>query len=166
MAEKTAKAPSVTHHLFRLQRNVNGFFCPDSRIHLIGGLRPQAKYPAGVGLTPALKRALLGGTIIDVNGTVTQEELEGKTVVTGAGPAAKSITQALAEAGHVIETKLPITEVEVDAMSRSELLDYVKKNKINLNQYNGSLNNKSATEEWRDALKVHLGFIELPTEKE
>ena len=61
--------------LIRLGRGYNGFYCAETRFHLMGGMKPQDVYPADRPLSDAIKRGLRGGTLVDVNRVIPLEEL-------------------------------------------------------------------------------------------
>jgi len=64
----------VVRHLIALGKGYNGFFCPESRFHLMGGMKPQDYYPVGIPLSKAVKVGLRTGTLVDVNGTIDPNE--------------------------------------------------------------------------------------------
>lgn len=64
----------VVRHLIALGKGYNGFFCPESRFHLMGGMKPQDYYPVGIPLSKAVKVGLRTGTLVDVNGTIDPSE--------------------------------------------------------------------------------------------
>ncbi|WP_422661763.1 hypothetical protein ACK8P5_25755 (plasmid) [Paenibacillus sp. EC2-1] len=66
--------------IIKLARGYNGFFCPQTRFHLIGNIKPQAQYPADLPLSDSIKRGLRGGTLIDVNKVFSKEDLSLKGV--------------------------------------------------------------------------------------
>ncbi|MNP05719.1 hypothetical protein D3C76_976770 [compost metagenome] len=65
----------VQFHTIRLGRGRNGFFCPESRFHLMGGVKPQDNWPAAAPLTQAVKTGLGAGSLVDVYGTIPAEAL-------------------------------------------------------------------------------------------
>lgn len=163
--------------LIRLQKGHNGFFCPDSRLHLIGGLKPQAFYPEGLALSDSVKRGLRGGSLVDVYGTC-QEELTGVApsvaqavaapVQAAVAPVAGSIIQdpldkdPNAPAGKDSEedknefaSKSYLTGFEIDEATLKDLQAFIEGNQIPLEDLN--LNSRSKLADVREALKKHFG---------
>lgn len=58
-----------------LGRGYNGFYCPEAKFHLIGGLRPQAAYPSAV-LSEDVKRGIRSGSLIDVNRVLSDDDIK------------------------------------------------------------------------------------------
>lgn len=58
-----------------LGRGFNGFYCPETRFHLIGVIKPSAVYTAAK-LSEDVKRGLRGGSLIDVNKLLTLDDLK------------------------------------------------------------------------------------------
>lgn len=161
--------------LLRLGRGYNGFFCPDSRFHLIGGIKPQGVYPADVPLSESVKRGLRGGGLVDVNKVIPKEEIL----------TAKQLAKLLAEQGEEVQepviAKVPestpeasptkedesdkkaevkgLTTEEIEKATKAELLEYIKENSdITLEDID--LNSRSNATEIKTALNKYFGHVE------
>lgn len=157
--------------LIRLARGKNGFFCPVSRFHLIGGIRPQDVYPAGRPLTEALKRGLKYGSLVDVNGSFT-EELNGGTPSVNAPVATASVAPAQNQqavtppadlppiVGSPIdfdyETAVSLTLEQIEAATKKQLVAFIEGNSIDLVDLD--LNSRSKEEDYKEALKRKFGL--------
>lgn len=181
MAENQVQA-----HLISLGRGHNGFFCPDSRFHLMGGVKPQAYWPAAAPLTQAVKVGLRAGSLRDVNGTIPLEAYyyKGKNVV-----AAQPVKPESDDDDFIMDDddkspandgKTPegdgkdqapggndgndgnapdgdkLTEEQIDATGRKDLLAYIKKHDIDMATLD--LNSRSTEEDIKNALKIHFGY--------
>lgn len=153
--------------LFALGRGYNGFYCPESGFHLIGVVRPQGYWPKGFPLTDDAKRALAGGTIVDVNKVLTEEDI--KFRIHGSTPTSsadrKKIQQiqaeeVIAEQGEepvaVDKEKNVLSEPDIDTATKKELDAFMKENEITLE----GVNSRTKLEDLQEALKVHFGYKE------
>jgi hypothetical protein len=161
--------------VFRLGRGYNGFYCPETRFHLMGGIKPQDVYPADIPLSDAVKRGLRGGALVDVNKVVPIEEIltpkqleRYKQEIAQAKQEVKEEPQQVVQESQkqveVEETtdattsEARLTEEEIETKTKSELLEFIKDNNLDLEQL--GLNSRSNATEVKDALKKHFGYAE------
>lgn len=153
--------------LLALGRGYNGFYCPESRFHLIGVVRPQAYWPKGLPLTEDAKRAISGGTIVDVNKVLSTDDV--KFQIHGTTPTSssdrKKVQQVQAdemreEAGEEVvavdKEKNVLSEPDIDTATKKELDAFMKENEITLE----GVNSRTKLEDLQEALKVHFGYKE------
>lgn len=149
--------------LLALGRGYNGFYCPASRFHLIGVVRPQGFWPKGLPLTEDAKRAIAGGTIVDVNGVLSTEDV--KFQIHGTTPLSsndrKKIQQVEMEEQGVdigMEDYTPdkaiMSEPDIDSATKKEIDAFIKKNAIVLE----GVNSRTNLDDLKDALKIHFGY--------
>ena len=170
-----AKKPIV----LGLGRGYNGFYCPETRFHLIGVMRPTGVYPSDV-LSEDVKRGLRGGSLIDVNKVLTEADiLPGKNFVqhTSSGDvkkilAVKQEEQAKEESNEGTSPSLDervgtmLSEADIDTGSSKVLLAFVEKTE-GLTLEGLGLSSKPRVDDLRDALKLHFGYItEIPQKEE
>jgi hypothetical protein len=165
--------------LLGLGRGYNGFYCPETRFHLVGVMRPQAHWPVDRPLTDDVKRALRGGTLVDVNGVLASEDVEFKvTESTPSSSSDRKKAQLLAkeeeqkqaqEDGTADEEGNPkkeqgelLSEPDIDEASAKDLKEFVKKNKLELE----GINSRSNADELKEALKLHFGYIKAEEKDE
>lgn len=161
---------SVTERLFRLNQGYGELFCPETRFHLIRGIRPQGVYPADLPLSEILKRGLRGGTILDVNGAVSEDELKGlpRSVESEESTIVQKAPQETVEA-PVVESTDQAEEVKEEAaeglsvedineMTKAEMKEFIEQN--NLSNEELGLNSRSNADEHKDALKKYFGHEE------
>ena len=164
--------------LIRLARGKNGFFCPVSRFHLIGGVKPQDVYPAGLPLSDAVKRGLQFGGLIDVSGSF-QEELNGvkpsvdapvATATVGADnqPPTPPVTPPQqpqepqapvtppAGDGNEFdyETAVSLTLEQIESATKKQLVAFIEGNSIDLVDLD--LNSRSKEDDYKEALKKYF----------
>lgn len=170
-------------YLIGLARGKNGFFCPVSRFHLVGGATPRRQWPAQAPLTQAVKVGLRSGTLVDVNRNIpfeayaTKSQLamkfmaeqkakeEGKSVEEIAPQVADPVAPTAPDAATGVESQPTegapsedgaiLTEKEIDEMSKKDLLNFIKEQGIEKEELD--LNNRSDEGEIKHALKVHFG---------
>lgn len=153
--------------LLALGRGYNGFYCPESGFHLIGVLRPQGYWPKGLPLTEDAKRAIAGGTVVDVNKVLTEEDV--KFRIHGSTPTSsadrKKIQQVQAdemreEAGEepvaVDKQKNVLSEPDIETATKKELETFIKDNELTLE----GVNSRTKLEDLQEALKLHFGYKE------
>lgn len=171
-----------------LGRGYNGFYCPETRFHLIGGMRPQAIYPAAV-LSEDVKRGLRGGTLVDVNKILTAEEIKpGKGFVYGT--TAQDRKKAIQEQAEEVIKKeqeqdkkdgiegkdyvVPnlskqqgdfLSEPDILAGTKKELLAYIDKTD-GLELEALELTSRSTSDEVKEALLKHFGYDQKPVDVE
>lgn len=163
--------------LLALGRGFNAFYCPKTRFHLVGVMKPQGIWPDGVALTDDVKRGLRGGTLVDVNKVLTAEDISFK--ITAATPMSSSDRKkqqlvdkeegqkqaaedgtanpdgsAKAEQGELL------SETDIDVASKKELEAFIKKNELQLE----GINSRSTADDLKEALKLHFGY-KTPAEK-
>lgn len=170
--------------VFALGRGYNGFYCPETRFHLVGVMRPQAVYAASH-LSEDVKRGLRGGTIIDVNGTLTKEDVKpskGFVYGTSSSDRKKMITVQGEEiikkeqAADLIagvekddytapdfsgKSGLILSESDIQTNTRKELVKFIDESE-ELDLEKLSLNSRSTLDEVKDALMKHFGYGEAP----
>lgn len=167
-----------------LGRGYNGFYCPETRFHLVGVMRPSAVYPFGT-LSEDVKRGLRGGTLIDVNGAIEKEALKpGKGFVYGttSSDRKKAITvQAddIVKKEQDADIKLGvekddyaapnfantqgelISEPDIQTSTKKNLTEFIDKAEgIDLDSL--GLNSRSTLDEMKEALMEHYGYNEKP----
>lgn len=157
--------------LLALGRGYNGFFCPESRFHLVGVVKPQAHWPEKVALTKDVKRGLRGGTLVDVNKVLTPEDIDFKiTADTPISATDRKKQQLLdaeneqveaSEAGELKEDGTVnkeqgtlLSEPDIDTANKTELISFIKKNEIELE----GINSRSTADDLKEALKLHFGY--------
>lgn len=156
--------------LLALGRGYNGFYCPESRFHLIGVVKPQAYWPKGLPLSEDAKRAIAGGTIVDVNNALSTEDV--KFQIHGATPMSsndrkKAQQVEMEEQGVDVGTeeyvadKAIMSEPDIDSATKKELDAFIKKNAIVLD----GVNSRTNLDDLKDALKVHFGYKEVAEAK-
>ncbi len=170
------EAQEIITHEFGLPRGVGAFFCPDSNLHLIAGHHPRGTYPAGQPLSPSVKRAIRGGGLIDINGTVTEELLSGRVGPTAlSDPGAnvlvlKPETQPVAAQtnlnAEVANTNKPLlSEMDIDNSEKAELLTYCKEHGIEFTKFQSAegkpVTTRSELKDIQFAIKQHYGYIKL-----
>lgn len=163
-----------------LGRGFNGFYCPETRFHLIGVVKPKGIYPAAT-LSEDVKRALRSGTLIDVNRVLTEDDVKpgenfSAHITSGErkkniaiqveeqlkteGTTEKSEDQRLAE-----ETGELLSETDVATNSGKVLLAYIEKTDgIDLESLGLTAGSKVA--DIREALNKHFGYGEKPVDKD
>lgn len=158
----------VQSHTIGLARGHNGFFCPVSRFHLMGGIKPQGFWPAAAPLTEAVKVGLRGGTLVDVQRSIPREAYASEAELAAKSAASLSKTtedviknQANANAGVDGDTGSgfegsSLTEDEIDNAKLKDLKEFVKKNDLSLDEL--GLDSRSDLEQYRDSLKLHFGY--------
>jgi hypothetical protein len=152
--------------LLRLGRGHNGFYCPESRFHLVGVIKPQAHWPADQPLTTDVKRALRGGTLLDVNKVLAVKDLEIKSTETLPMSSAdrkkaqlvyaeESLKEAQAEGKEVTPEQGEIlSEADIDGAEKKDLVAFIKKNNLELE----GINSRSTADDYKIALKKHFGY--------
>lgn len=168
MAEQTQKQPL----LLALGRGYNGFYCPETRFHLIGVMKPQAIYPSAT-LSEDVKRGLRGGSLIDVNKVLTEADVapgKGFTQNITSGDVKKDLAvkqeeklkaeEAQGKEQVAIDQQVGelMSEADLDAATGKVLLAFVEKTE-GLTLEGLGLNAKPRVEDLRDALKKHFGYI-------
>lgn len=163
--------------LLALGRGFNGFYCPKTRFHLVGVVKPQGIWPEGVDLTDDAKRALRGGTLIDVHKVLEPSSLDFK--VTAETPMNTSDRkkqqllqqeegqkQAQEDGTLTPEGQAPkeqgelLSETDIDEATKKELEAFIKKNELQLE----GINSRATADDLKEALKVHFGY-KAPAEK-
>lgn len=164
--------------LLRLGRGHNGFYCPESRFHLVGVIKPQALWPEGKELTTDVKRGVRTGTLVDVNKVLTEKDLELNNIGslpfnTADRKKAQLIAQeeeqkeateqgTLKEDGTVpAEQGELLSEPDIDSADKKTLQAFIKDNNITLE----GINSRSTADELKTALKLHFGYIEAKEEE-
>ncbi len=168
MAEQTQKQPL----LLALGRGYNGFYCPETRFHLIGVMKPQAIYPSAT-LSEDVKRGLRGGSLIDVNKILTEEDVapgKGFTAHVTSGEMKKELAikqeeqikadEAKGQEPVAIDNQVGelMSEADLDAATGKVLLAFVDKTD-GLTLEGLGLTAKPRVEDLREALKKHFGYI-------
>ena len=162
-----------------LGRGYNSFFCPETRFHLIGVMRPSGVYPSKT-LSEDVKRGLRGGSLIDVNKVLTEADvLPGDKFAqhTTSGEVKKKLAvqaeEQLKEADAKGEEQKPLnetvgsimSETDIDTATSKVLLAFIEKHE-DLTLEGLGLSSKPRVDDMRNALKLHFGYItELPTEQ-
>lgn len=166
--------------LISLGRGFNGFYCPETRFHLIGVVKPQGIYPAET-LSEDVKRGLRSGSLIDVNKVLTEDDVKpGTTFVAHvtSGERKKEIAiqveeQLKADEGKdktedeklAEETGELLSETDVMTNSGKVLIAYIEKTDgISLESL--GLTGGSKVADIREALNKHFGYGEKPVDKE
>lgn len=167
--------------LISLGRGYNGFYCPETRFHLIGVVKPQGIYPADK-LSEDVKRGLRSGSLIDVNKVLTIDDVAAGEnfmahVTSGerkkdimiqaeeklkeeAGEDEKTAAQKLAS-----ETGEIMSEADIATSTGKVLFAYIEKTEgISLESLELTPNSKVA--DVRSALNKHFGYIETPVTQE
>lgn len=180
MAEQ--KQPLV----FALGRGYNGFYCPETRFHLVGGLKPQAVYSAAK-LSEDVKRALRGGTIVDVNNLLTEEDIKPnkgtvaavtssdrkKAILIQAEEMAKEERAADKKSGEEKDDYIApdfkgqkeqlISEPDILSFDKKELLKFIEDHEeLSLEEL--ELNSRSTKDDIQKALMTKLGYNEKPVD--
>lgn len=156
--------------LLALGRGYNGFYCPESRFHLIGVVKPQAYWPKGLPLTEDAKRGVAGGTLVDVNGVLPADEV--KFQAHGTTPMSSSdrkkaqqveMEEQGVDAGmeDYVADKSIMSEPDIDNATKKELDAFIKKNAIVLD----GVNSRTNLDDLKEALKVHFGYVEVKAEE-
>ena len=159
--------------ILALGRGFNGFYCPKTRFHLVGIVKPQAVWPEGVALTDDVKRALRGGTLVDVNQTLSAEDISFK--VTAETPMTSSDRKkqqlldseenqklaseegTLKEDGSTPEEQSDLlSETDIDQADKKTLTAFIKKNDLQIE----GVNSRTGVDDLKTALKVHFGYAE------
>lgn len=168
MAEQTQKQPL----LLALGRGYNGFYCPETRFHLIGVMKPQAIYPSET-LSEDVKRGLRGGSLIDVNKVLTEADVApskgfSEHITSGEVKKALAVKHEEKIKAEEEEGKEPVSldeqagemmsEADIDAATGKVLLSFVEKAE-DLTLEGLGLNAKPRVEDLREALKKHFGYI-------
>lgn len=171
--------------VLRLGRGFNGFFCPETRFHLIGVMKPQAVYTAAF-LSEDVKRGLRGRTLIDVNGILSEDEIKPgkgyvhnvnasdrkKQILIQADEQAKEKQEADAEKGIEKDDYLTpdadahgelISEPDILSGTKKELLAFIEKTE-GLELEALDLNSRSGAEEVKTALLKHFGYSDKPVD--
>jgi hypothetical protein len=153
--------------LLRLGRGHNGFYCPESRFHLVGVIKPQAHWPADKPFTTDVKRALRGGTLVDINKVAALNDLEIKSMEglpmnTSDRKkeqllAAEEAQKQAQEKGEEIKPEQSdiLSESDITGAEKKELVSFMKKNELDLE----GINSRSNTDELKEALKKHFGYV-------
>lgn len=166
--------------LISLGRGFNGFYCPETRFHLIGVVKPQGIYPSET-LSEDVKRGLRAGSLIDVNKVLTVDDVApGKNFVEHitSGERKKQIAiqvedQLKADEGKdksedellAAETGDLLSESDVATNTGKVLLAYIEKTEgIDLESLGLTASSKVA--DIRVALNKHFGYGEKPVDKE
>lgn len=166
--------------LISLGRGFNGFYCPETRFHLIGVVKPQGIYPAEK-LSEDVKRGLRSGSLIDVNKVLTVDDVApGENFVAHitSGERKKDIAiqteEKLKETAGVEKTpEQKLADETGEIMSESDiatntgkvLLAYIEKTDgITLESL--GLVASSKVSEIREALNKHFGYGEKPVDKD
>lgn len=160
--------------LLALGRGHNGFYCPQSRFHLVGKLKPQAHWPADLPFTDDIKRGVLSGTLIDVNKVLTFDkvnyEFTADTPVNSGDRKKQQLIDAEEAAKKAVEEGRDpedkeqgelLSESDIDESEKKDLLAFIKKNDLQLE----GLNSRSNLDEVKAALKLHFGYTKAEEEK-
>lgn len=182
MAEAEQKQPLI----LSLGRGYNGFYCPETRFHLIGNLRPQGIYPAAV-LSEDVKRGLRGGTLVDVNGLLKKEDLAPAKGVQTPINSSERKKAILIQADEIAkqEQKLDmqdenykddyvtpnfndqqgalLSESDIQSASKKELVAFIEKTE-ELDLEALKLNSRSTLDDMKEALMTHYGYDEKPVD--
>lgn len=177
--------PTVESYLIGLGRGRSGFFCPESRFHLMGGVKPQEFWPVAAPLTSAVKVGLRAGSLRDVYGNIPFEAYASKKELaklaksalsededfimddedqTGGKQPAKDPVDPNAGSGSDDDEggKAPtpdgdkLTEAQIDEASLKDLKAFIKDHELSMEDL--GLNSRSNLDEVRHALKVHFGY--------
>lgn len=172
--------------VLRLGRGFNGFFCPETRFHLVGVMKPQAVYTAAF-LSEDVKRGLRGRTLIDVNGQLTEDDIKPgkgyvhntnasdrkKQILIQADEQAKAKQESDAEKGiekddyvtpdASAQTGELISEPDIHSSTKKELLAYIEKTE-GLELEALDLHSRSGAEEVKAALLKHFGYSDKPVD--
>lgn len=171
--------------VLRLGRGFNGFFCPETRFHLVGVMKPQAVYTAAF-LSEDVKRGLRGRTLIDVNGILSEDEIKPgkgyvhnvnasdrkKQILIQAEEQAKEKQESDAEKGIEKDDYLSpdadahgelISEPDILSGTKKELLAFIEKTD-GLELEALDLNSRSGAEEVKTALLKHFGYSDKPVD--
>lgn len=139
--------------LFRLNRGYAGFYCPDTRLNLIAGIRPQGVYPSDIPLSQAVITGLKGGTIMDVNGVITEDDLAGK--------APTNIAEQMEANGIELDQPRALSEVEIDGItSKKEMQMAIKEARIDPRKL--EVDGSASLEELKAAVKAYYGYDAKP----
>lgn len=168
-----------------LARGYNGFYCPETRFHLIGVMRPSAVYPHDT-LSEDVKRGLRSGVLIDVNKVLTEEDIKpGKNFnyFVTSGDRKKQMQQIAEEniKKQVAEDKKNgvekddyvtqnlskvqgdiLSEPDILASTKKDLLAYIEKVGLELDEL--GLSARSTADEVREALLKHFGYNQKPVD--
>ncbi len=178
MAEK--KQPLI----LALGRGYNGFYCPKTRFHLVGVIKPSAPYPDGLALSEDVKRGLRGGTLVDVNKVLKAEDIAmnaGDSLVRTSSDLKREI---LVDAENAVKKAKKdydpeehdgkddtyvavdfsneqgelISESDILSSTRKDLMTFIADNEIKLE----GINSRSTHDEIQQALLNHFGYNEKP----
>lgn len=169
-----------------LGRGYNGFFCPETRFHLVGVMKSQAVYTA-TSLSEDVKRALRGGTLVDVNRVLSDEDKapgknfiynttsgeRKKTILIQADEAAKEKKAEDAANGNEADDYVApnlseqtgelLSESDIVSGTKKELLAFIEKTE-DMELETLELNSRSNAEEIKDALLKHFGYSDKPVD--
>lgn len=162
-----------------LGRGFNGFYCPETRFHLIGVVKPKGIYPSAT-LSEDVKRGLRAGSLIDVNKVLTEADvapgnnfsahvtsgerkkelaIQAEELLKTQGDEEKTQEQKLADATGDI-----MSETDIATNSGKVLLAYIEKTEgISLESLDLTASSKVA--DIRAALNKHFGYGEKPEDK-
>lgn len=171
-----------------LGRGYNGFYCPETRFHLIGIMKPQDFYTAS-SLSEDVKRGLRGGTLVDMNDSLTKEDLKpgkGFNEHTSSSDRKKELSVETEEDIKKQKTEdikngeekddysatdfsgkhgTILSEPDILSGTKKELLKFVEDTE-GIDMDSLELNARSNVQEIKDALISHFGYDDKPVDVE
>lgn len=167
-----------------LGRGYNGFYCPETRFHLVGVMKPQALFTAKA-LSEDVKRGLRTGVLVDVNKVLTEEEIKPgkdfvhfvtssdrkKAILVQADELAANDQKKDKENGEEKDDYVApdfskdsgelISESDILTKTKKELLAFIDKtDELSLEAL--ELTSRSTTDEVKEALLIHYNYNEKP----
>lgn len=161
-----------------LGRGFNGFYCPEAKFHLIGGLRPVASYTAAT-LSEDVKRGIRAGSLIDVNKVLSEDDIKpdykyGQHMTSGDRKKAiqiqveEALDTAKPDADKSEKEKLEeetgelLSETDIATGTSKVLIAYINKTE-GISMESLGLTGSSRVGDIRNALNAHFGYAEINT---